>query len=131
MAAETAVIGPRRRWGGSWTVRLAGGFLLVLALVALLAPWIAPHDPLAQDLLLQKRPPIWADRGIAGHLLGTDSLGRDVLSRLIFGARTALIVALAAATLACLFGTILGLVAGFYGGWTDTVVSRLVDVWMS
>ena len=105
--------------------------LLALVLAALLAPWLAPHDPLEQDLLNASLPPAWAEAGERALPFGTDNLGRDILSRLIYGARPALIVALAGAALAGLAGTVLGLLAGFIGGAVDTVVSRLVDVWMS
>ena len=87
---------------------LSGGWLVLLCLVALLAPWIAPHDPLAQDLFLGRLPPFWVDGTEPGYWLGTDSLGRDVLSRMMHGARIALLVALIAATLTCLIGTTLG-----------------------
>jgi peptide/nickel transport system permease protein len=110
----------------------AGGAVLGLVLVcAVLARWIAPHDPLDQDLLAASLPPAWAADGSAEHWFGTDSLGRDILSRLIYGARPAMIVAFGGATLAAIVGTVLGLWAGFHGGWIDTLVSRLVDVWMS
>jgi ABC-type dipeptide/oligopeptide/nickel transport system permease subunit len=105
--------------------------LLLVLTCALFSPWIAPHDPLDQDLLAASLPPSWNADGDATHLFGTDSLGRDILSRLIYGARPAMIVAFAGATLAAFFGTLLGLWAGFHGGWVDTVISRLVDVWMS
>ena len=109
-----------------------GAAVLGLVLVcAVFARWIAPHDPLDQDLLGASLPPAWSEQGDRSHLFGTDSLGRDILSRLIYGARPAMIVALAGASLAALLGTLLGLWAGFHGGWVDTVVSRLVDVWMS
>lgn len=111
---------------------LFGGFvLLALIVVALAAPLIAPQDPLEQDLLSSFAPPFWQDGADPGHLLGTDSLGRDILSRLIYGARVALTVALVAATLAGLLGTALGLLAGYLRGPVDAVISRLVDVWMS
>lgn len=110
---------------------LSGGWLLLLALAALLAPFIAPHDPLAQDLMLGRLPPIGLQGAEPGYFLGTDSLGRDVLSRLIYGARIALTVALVAASAACVFGSLLGLAAGYFGGWVDRIVSRLVDVWMA
>jgi len=99
--------------------------------VALGATWLAPHDPLEQDLLAATMPPAWAAEGDRAHLFGTDTLGRDILSRLIWGARPALVVALAGASLAGLVGTLLGLVAGFRGGVIDALVSRAVDVWMS
>ncbi|MGO8919920.1 MAG: ABC transporter permease [Stellaceae bacterium] len=112
-------------------VLFGGGVLLALILVALAAPLIAPHDPLEQDLLVSFEPPFWRDGADPAFLLGTDSLGRDILSRLIYGARVALTVALVAATLAGLLGTALGLLAGYFRGPVDAVISRLVDVWMS
>lgn len=110
---------------------LAGGWLALAALAALLAPLIAPHDPLYQDLFLTRMPPFFMDGAEPGYLLGTDSLGRDVLSRLIYGARIAFIVALVAGMAACLIGATLGLLAGYFGGWTDRVISRIVDIWMA
>ena len=102
-----------------------------LLLVALGAPWLVPHDPLAQDLMAASLPPAWAVDGERAHPFGTDTLGRDILSRLIHGARPALIVALAGATLAGVVGTLLGLLAGFHGGRVDALISRTVDIWMS
>jgi len=111
---------------------IAGGIIVALLfLTALLAPLIAPHNPLDQDLLATQLPPAWAPRGNPAFLFGTDSLGRDILSRLIYGSRIAVIVALVAASLACLIGSLLGLAAGFYRGAIDQIVSRLIDVWMS
>lgn len=110
---------------------LSGGWLLLLALAALLAPWIAPQDPLAQDLFTSRLPPFWESGAEPGFWLGSDSLGRDVLSRIIHGARLALIVALVAGTLTCIIGTALGLVAGYYRGWPDRIISRFVDIWMA
>src|SRR5690348_3285521 len=102
-----------------------------LIVAALGAPWLAPHDPLEQDLLAASLPPAWTADGDWSHPFGTDTLGRDILSRLIHGARPALIVALAGATLAGVAGTLLGLLAGFHGGRIDAAISRTVDVWMS
>ena len=110
---------------------LSGGWLLLLALAALLAPWIAPQDPLAQDLFTSRLPPFWESGAEPGFWLGSDSLGRDVLSRIIHGARLALIVALVAGTLTCIIGTALGLIAGYYRGWPDRIISRFVDIWMA
>ena len=110
---------------------LSGGWLLLLALAALLAPWIAPQDPLAQDLFTSRLPPFWESGAEPGFWLGSDSLGRDVLSRIIHGARLALIVALVAGTLTCAIGTALGLIAGYYRGWPDRIISRFVDIWMA
>ncbi len=103
----------------------------LMLLAAVFAPWLSPHDPLEQDLLSSFLPPSWQADGDPMFFLGTDNLGRDIASRLIYGARTALIVALVAATLAALLGTVLGMLAGFYGGKTDMLISRAVDIWMS
>lgn len=110
---------------------LAGGWLVAAALAGLFAPLVTPHDPLYQDLFLTRMPPFFAEGAEPGYLLGTDSLGRDVLSRLIYGARIAFIVALVAGTAACVIGATLGLLAGYFGGWTDRVISRIVDIWMA
>ncbi|MDG4873800.1 ABC transporter permease [Mesorhizobium sp. WSM4935] len=120
---------PRR--GLSPRLWLAGGWLLLALLAAIFAPMVAPQDPLAQDLMLERLPPFWLDGAEPGYWLGTDSLGRDLLSRLIFGGRIAFIVAFAAATSACLIGSALGLIAGYFGGWADRIISRVVDVWMA
>ncbi|MER9138424.1 ABC transporter permease [Mesorhizobium sp. M0830] len=120
-----------RRRGVSPRLWLAGGWLLLALLAAIFAPLVAPQDPLAQDLMLQRLPPFWIDGAEPGYWLGTDSLGRDLLSRLIFGGRIAFIVAFAAAIAACLAGSTLGLVAGYFGGWADRIISRIVDVWMA
>ena len=110
---------------------LSGGWLALLALAALCAPLIAPQDPLAQDLFLGRLPPFWQSGTEPGFYLGTDSLGRDVLSRMLYGTRLALIVALIAGTLTCTIGATLGLIAGSYGGWPDRIISRFVDIWMA
>src|SRR6202034_2532228 len=100
----------------------AGGFIGFLIILAIGAPWIAPQDPLAQNLLAATLPPAGFPDAEPGFLLGTDGLGRDVLSRVIFGARISLTVAFVAAGLACLIGSLLGLLAGFLGGWVDIVI---------
>jgi dipeptide transport system permease protein len=110
---------------------LSALWLGALAIGAVLAPWIAPHDPLAQDLFMDRLPPIWVTGSEPGHYLGTDSLGRDVLSRILHGARVALLVALLAGSLTCVIGASLGLLAGFLRGWVDIVISRLIDIWMA
>ena len=120
-----------RRMLANRRVVLGGAVLLFFALAAVFAPLLAPHDPVEQDLMLQYIPPVWADRAEPGHLFGTDNLGRDILSRLIYGTQIALFVAVTAAAAAGLLGTALGLLAGYLGGWVDTAISRLVDIWMA
>ena len=110
---------------------VAGGFIVLLIVLAVAAPLIAPKDPLEQNLLLATVPPAGFAQAEPGYLLGTDGLGRDVLSRVIFGTRVSLTVAFVAAGLACLIGSLLGLLAGYLGGLVDTVISRLVDIWMA
>jgi dipeptide transport system permease protein len=109
----------------------AGGFILLLVVVAIAAPLVAPADPLAQNLLIATVPPAGFVDAEPGFLLGTDGLGRDVLSRVIFGTRVSLTVAFVAAGLACLIGSLLGLFAGYFGNFVDALISRLVDVWMA
>ncbi|RWO88698.1 ABC transporter permease [Mesorhizobium sp.] len=123
--------GRARRRGVSPRLWLAGGWLLLALLAAIFAPLVAPQDPLAQDLMLERLPPFWMSGAEPGYWLGTDSLGRDLLSRLIFGGRIAFIVAFSAAVAACLVGSTLGLIAGYFGGWADRIISRVVDVWMA
>jgi len=108
---------------------VAGLFVfMTLVIVALLAPLLAPYSPDQQfrDSLLV--PPVWDADGKAAFLLGTDAVGRDVLSRLIYGARYSLVIGLVVVTLALVSGILLGLVAGFFRGWVDTVIMRLMDV---
>ena len=119
----------RRPWG--WRLVLSASWLLLIAAAALLAPWIAPKDPLAQDLFLGRLPPFWIMGAEPGYYLGTDSLGRDVLSRILHGTRIALTVALVAGSITCVVGATLGLMAGYLRGWVDVVISRFIDIWMA
>ena len=120
---------PKRRAG--LRLWLSATWLVTLALAAMFASWIAPHDPLAQDLFLGRLPPFWMDGAEPGYWLGTDSLGRDVASRILYGAQISLLVALIAGPLTCLIGATLGLLAGFLRGWVDVVISRMIDIWMA
>jgi len=111
---------------------MAGGaIVLALVLVAIFAPWIAPNDPLSQDLLSPLLPPAWMADGMAQYPLGTDSLGRCILSRLIFGSRVALWVGLCSAVGTMLLGCALALLASYFGGKVDRAIGYLVDLWMS
>lgn len=110
---------------------LSGTWLGIMALLALFAPLISPHDPLAQDLFAGRLPPFWLSGSDPAYLLGTDSLGRDVLSRLIHGASIAFSVALLAGLATAFVGSTLGLLAGYMRGWVDIVISRLVEIWMA
>ena len=106
------------------------GFLVIAAtaLAAVLAPFLSPVDPIKNQLLERLTPPMWMAGGTARHPLGTDTLGRDVTSRLLYGARVSLIVGVSAVAIAGLVGVALGLVAGYYGGWLDDVLMRIGDV---
>lgn len=106
-------------------------FLAVLILSAVFAPWVAPHDPERGGLMLRNKPPMTAaaDGGFP-YVLGTDALGRDELSRLIFGARVSLAVGFASVLLSGAFGVVLGLIAGYYRGGIDDAIMRLVDLQM-
>jgi peptide/nickel transport system permease protein len=107
-------------------------FLLLLTFCAVFAPWVAPFDPNDQSLFMRNMPPLTMPEagGAIPHLLGTEFLGRDELSRLIFGGRISLAVGLASVVVSGSIGTILGLLAGFYRGHVDDVIMRLVDVQM-
>ena len=100
----------------------------LLVLTAIFAPLIAPHDPTQQyrDALLV--PPFWEEGGRAGFLLGTDAVGRDMLSRLIYGAQYSLFIGIVVVAIALIGGVVIGLVAGFYGGWVDSVIMRVMGV---
>jgi ABC-type dipeptide/oligopeptide/nickel transport system permease subunit len=109
-----------------------GGLVLVLvAAGAVLAPWLAPQNPYLGKTLERLLPPVWMDGGTPQFLFGTDQLGRDTLSRLIFGARVSLSVALLAVIGSSVLGVLLGLFAGFYRGWVDWLISTLVNVMLT
>lgn len=112
-------------------VVVALAMVLAIGACAIFAGSLAPHDPGEQNLLSILTPPIWQAGGDPNFPLGTDSLGRDVLSRLIYGARTALLVAFFASLGAMIIGTILAHFSGYFGGAVDWIIGRAVDVWMS
>ena len=108
---------------------IAGAIIiLIVGLCALTAPFIAPHDPNAQDLNLAFKPPAWLAGSLPGYVLGTDNLGRDILSRIMWGTRVASIVGLAVVLIGATIGVTLGMIAGFFGGWVDDVIARVADV---
>ena len=103
-------------------------FFLFLVLLAVFAPWIAPHDPVAQYRDAVLVPPVWQEVGRADFLLGTDAVGRDMLSRLIYGTRFSLFVGVIVTTLSLVGGIALGVIAGYFRGWVDTVIMRVMDI---
>lgn len=111
---------------------LTGSVLLLgFLVVAVLAPILAPHDPMQQNLRVRLAPPFWLDGGTLEHPLGTDQLGRDLFSRLVHGSRVAVLVAFGATGLAVIIGTVLGLLSGYFGGAWDSIVMRVVDIIVS
>ncbi|NTF90220.1 ABC transporter permease [Agrobacterium rhizogenes] len=104
--------------------------LTLIVLMAIFAPLIAPHDPNTQNLLGRLKPPGTVARNTL-YLIGSDELGRDTLSRLIYGARVSLFVAVASVLLSGIFGSVIGMLAAFYRGWTETLIMRLVDIVLS
>ncbi|MET3793858.1 ABC transporter permease subunit [Aquamicrobium terrae] len=101
---------------------------IALVIVALLAPWIAPHGPAAQFRDAVLVPPAWEEGGRQAFLLGTDAVGRDILSRLIHGTRYSLFIGTIVTTLALVGGIIIGVIAGYFRGWVDTVIMRVMDI---
>ncbi|MBA3507316.1 MAG: ABC transporter permease, partial [Betaproteobacteria bacterium] len=133
LAAESALGSPgggRRIWHHQ-ALTVGGGLLLVIVLMAILAPVLSPHDPYAQDLLHRTVPPFWSDKGSWLHPLGTDPLGRDYLSRVLYGARISLLIGISVALISGLIGTTMGMLAGYAGGKTDMLVTFLVTTRLS
>lgn len=110
---------------------VAFGFIALVILVALLAPWLAPHDPIEQFRNYAMQPPVWEAGGNSTFLLGTDEVGRDILSRLMYGARMSLFIGFCAVILALIPGVILGLLAAFYPRLIGASVMRLMDIMLS
>ena len=115
----------------SGRILIGGAIVLTIAVIAIFAPWLAPNDPQEQDLFGNLLPPSWDPLGDPKYPLGTDSLGRCILSQLFYGARVAMIVAIVASTGAMVIGVTLAHIAGYFGGWIDSLITRLVDLWMS
>jgi ABC-type dipeptide/oligopeptide/nickel transport system permease subunit len=137
IATESPPARPRTPWADAWyrlrrdrLALLGAGILVSLVLVAVLAPWLAPYDPFLQ---FPDGTTLYGDPLPPGgrFLLGTDTLGRDTLSRLIFGSRVSLQVGLIAIAIAASIGTTLGLIAGYFGGWVDQLIMRLTDMMMA
>jgi peptide/nickel transport system permease protein len=107
------------------------GILLTIAFVAIWADVIAPHSPEVGRLGERFKPPAWQQGGTSQYLLGTDHLGRDVLSRLIFGARVSMVVGILAVVVAGTIGTLLGILSGYLGKWVDQLIMRVTDTWLA
>jgi ABC-type dipeptide/oligopeptide/nickel transport system permease subunit len=114
--------------------RMAVGALVVLAcliLIGAFAPFVAPHDPVEQNLIARLLPPVWDTGGDPNYFFGTDHLGRDILSRVIFGARVSLTLSFIATTVSLLIGVTLGLISGYAGGWVDALIMRIADTMLA
>jgi len=108
---------------------LIGAIIVTIVIIsALLAPFISPHDPNESDLSKRLLPPSWEEKGVQEHFLGTDHLGRDILSRIIYGTRISLIVGIITVLISGIFGTILGLIGGYYRGFIDSFLMRLTEI---
>jgi len=127
---EPVTTGDRAPWLGGFPV-IPTVILLTIALVAVFADQLAPHNPEIGSLAARFKPPSWESGGTTKYLLGTDQLGRDVLSRLIFGARVSMVVGITAVLFAGVVGTALGIVSGYLGGWVDQVIMRITDTWLA
>lgn len=129
---------PQRGWFGRF-IREARRYplfpiallLIVMVIPAIAADWVAPHDPKLGSLSAKLQPPAWMEGGSTEYLLGTDRVGRDILSRIIHGARVSVMIAGIAICIAGVVGTSLGIAAGYWGGWFDALVMRLVDISLS
>ena len=135
---EDAKMAPSGKWGfltnkvkGHQGMIIGSAIVISVIAIALLAPLLAPHDPYHQDLMKRLVPPVWDSRGSWEHILGTDHLGRDYLSRLIYGARISLLIGIGAAVISGLIGTFMGVMAGYFGGRVDMVVTFLITVRLS
>lgn len=127
-AAPTAAqVSLRRLWRLKWGLAAAAVMLLVVA-SAVFAPWLAPFDPLAVNIRHRLAPPAWLEGGTPEHLLGTDQIGRDLLSRMIYGGRVSLVVGVASVLISASLGVLLGLTAGYFGARVDWTVMTLVNV---
>lgn len=124
-----------RRWTNSLLRSRTGtlGFIILLSVVimAVFAGAIAPHEPAKTEASKRLLPPVWMEKGSFEHPLGTDNLGRDVLSRIIYGSQVSLLVGICAVFVAGTIGVVLGLAAGYYGGWVDRIIMRIVDAFLA
>lgn len=127
-SAERAIW--RRLWRLKWGLGAALAMVTIIV-VTVLGPWIAPHDPIAVNIRHRLAPPVWMAGGTADHLLGTDQVGRDLLSRVIYGGRVSLVVGVSAVLISATIGVLLGLAAGYFGQRTDWTIMTLVNVMLT
>jgi peptide/nickel transport system permease protein len=111
--------------------KLGLAIVLIFILLAVWGPYLAPHDPNAMNLTKRLVPPVWETKGSWNHILGTDMLGRDVLSRVICGTRNSMIIGLLSSLIALLLGVVLGMISGYLGGYMDIILMRFVDIMLA
>ena len=126
----TRQVALRRLGRLKWSL-VAGGLLVLIVASAVCAPWIAPHDPLSVNIRHRLAPPAWMEGGTPSHLLGTDPVGRDLLSRVIWGGRVSLVVGVAAVVVSATIGVLLGLGAGYFGGRLDWTIMTAVNIMLT
>ncbi|AZK47954.1 ABC transporter permease [Paenibacillus lentus] len=115
----------------SKTGALGAVLVIIVCLLALLAPLLTEHDPNAVNPLNRLKPPVWMEGGTSEHWLGTDNLGRDMWSRIVYGSRVSLLVGVGAVLVSGMIGAVLGLISGYYGKWVDAVIMRIADAFMA
>ncbi len=120
----------RRLWRLKWGL-VAGALMLLIVAISAAAPWIAPYSPVEVDIRHRLAPPAWMDRGTPDHVLGTDQIGRDLLSRMIYGGRVSLLIGVAAVLVSSTIGVLLGLGAGYFGPRVDWTIMTLVNVMLT
>jgi ABC-type dipeptide/oligopeptide/nickel transport system permease subunit len=120
----------RRLWRLKWGLA-ATALLLVIVASAILAPWVAPHDPLAVNIRHRLAPPAWMAGGTPENLLGTDQVGRDLLSRVLYGGRVSLVIGVAAVLISASLGVVLGLAAGYAGGRPDLAIMTVINIMLA
>jgi peptide/nickel transport system permease protein len=131
-AGRTAIRFTIRMWKTKFIKVTAGGLIFFgLTVTGVLAPYLSPHDPAEQHLENKLRPPAWQEGGNRENILGTDSLGRDLLSRIIFGARVSLLIGVITVIIAAAIGTVCGAFAGYFGGWVDQIVMKVVEIFLA
>jgi ABC-type dipeptide/oligopeptide/nickel transport system permease subunit len=119
-----------RLWRFKWGL-LAGAILLLIVASAVCAPWIAPYSPVTVDIQHRLAPPAWMDGGARTHPLGTDQIGRDLLSRMIYGGRVSLVIGTTAVVISSTIGVLLGLAAGYFAGRTDWTIMTIINVMLT
>ena len=126
------VAAPERRSRGiDWTLTISGIMVGIVVLITVLGPWMAPYDPNWIDSVNRLMPPFWMEGGSMAHPLGTDGVGRDLLSRIIVAFRTSLIISLAGVLLAVTIGSLIGVASGYLGGFADTALMAITDIQLS